>query len=295
MVGFPYELTGNGSVDSQYIPNITGNAGGFDQQLQCHNAPANNGWEVAQSINGNIGSPFPLDPPLHPQPALAVLNSAFVPPPGNIMNEKFPGNVRSTSTESDISVPNLFSPTSSHSSFKPEDAASITSSVGAKNNDEMPIDVDDDDYRTPQTSLETKASYAAAPSAATVKESGFPHTSGLFAYGKVGRAPPQPEGCTMEKCTGWDGMGLYYVGPHDRCPIWVVHRHHAGGFVQFDSVHDVIKIMSAPAAPFPTQSPSRPGSADPPDGTQSRQGSRPASRNTDSTIPEDQASEDEAE
>ncbi|KAH8682183.1 hypothetical protein BX600DRAFT_505794 [Xylariales sp. PMI_506] len=67
----------------------------------------------------------------------------------------------------------------------------------------------------------------------------FPNVESLFTNNRTGDIPPRPEGCTDGACTGWDSEGWYYQASHDRCPIWVPHRHSLGGAVQFDSVEDV--------------------------------------------------------
>ncbi|KAI1852103.1 hypothetical protein JX265_005940 [Neoarthrinium moseri] len=72
----------------------------------------------------------------------------------------------------------------------------------------------------------------------------FPPSTHAYAFNQEGTLPPRPEGCMPEARTGWDMVGWYYAGQHDRCPIPIIHRHTQGGQVQFDSVYDVACMLT---------------------------------------------------
>jgi hypothetical protein len=65
-----------------------------------------------------------------------------------------------------------------------------------------------------------------------------------IAENQTGQPSMAPDGCTEAARSGWDSLGWWYHGKHDRCPLPIPHRHDANGQVSFTGMGDVLKMVN---------------------------------------------------
>lgn len=70
-------------------------------------------------------------------------------------------------------------------------------------------------------------------------------TSALtIAENQTGQPPVAPDGCTEAARSGWDSLGWWYQGKHDRCPLPTPHKHDTSGLVSFTSMREVLNMVN---------------------------------------------------